>query len=728
MKHKPYLIGVIGAEVNGNEQRQLLSGIISQAQKSCVQILTLSNLYNPLEPEQADCTDNRIYDLLYSNDFDALILLTESFVNPALRRKLNGMLQQRPSVPVVLIGTPVPEFDAEQFKYLNTSDENDFETITDHLIENCVFRNITMLTGPLSIAVSRERLNGFRKSLQKHGIPFEESQIIEGDFWYHSGERLAIQYLGGEHPEPEALICANDYMAFGLLDAFSAAGADITAHFDVIGYEFIPKRNLHTPLLATFQRNRSALGAAAVDWLMQRLLGEPEELFQPPQGKLIGGTTCSGIDLQLHEEFLNTRIRQHYEEWSLKSDMESRLMECRTIEAFVEIMGECLHLVRYAHDIVLCLFEDWYRQTHSENSVLICRHISSRTDRTPFFVEMMQLPSLVRRYENAAGYLNQVFFKERLLGFCMVYYDHPDTYDDTYRSWLKTVSNCLEFMRLKGDVRYLLQCRKLSPSYDSMTGVFSADGLRDAAQQMLNAQQPDTVTAVAVRLRYPQNALNSSEQAKETVTNLLAAVGVMKHFHGKGGIIGRISEYEFLLLFPSCADDVLLADAIRTEILSDADILRSANTVQLFLCCRSTAQFHFSEMLHSAAALLEDAEKQYQQATQLPYFQKLEHLHRQLIRHPQNACSLEDAAAQLHLNPNYFNRIYRKIYGISFHRDRIQARLLPAKHQLLNTDDTAVLIAECCGYNDSKYFIRQFSAETGYTPTQYRKALRPHLV
>lgn len=726
MKNETYIIGVIGAEVNSNEQRQILSGIIAQAQKHCVQILTLSNLYNPLEPEQADCTDNRIYDLLGSDVFDALILLTESFVNPALRRRLHSMVQQKHSLPVVLIGSTVPEFDTEHFLYLNTSDENDFEAITDHLIEECGFRNIAMLTGPLSIEVSRSRVNGYRRSLEKHGLPYDESQVSEGDFWYYSGEKLAQQYLSGERPEPEALICANDYMAFGLLDAFSAAGTDITAHFSVIGYEYIAERNLHSPLLTTFQRNRSALGAAAVDLLIQQLHGEPEQQFQPPQGKLIGGQTDGSSVFQPHEELLNARIRQQYEEWNLKSEMESKLTECRTLNAFMEIMGEFLHLVRSAEDIVLCLFEDWYRQTDSENSDLICLHIGSRTDRTPFFVEKKQLPSLIRRYEYPAAYLNQVFFKERLLGFCIVYYDHPDTYDNTYRSWLKTVSNCLEFMRLKSDVRYLLQCRKLSPSYDSMTGVFSADGLRDAFQQMLNAQQPESVTAVAVRFRYSQEALNSSGHARETVSNLLAAVSVMKRFHGKGGIIGRISEFEFLLLFPACDDSALLSDAVRTEILSDADFLRNADTMQLFLCCQRTAHFNYSEILQSTAALLEDAEKQYQQAAHLPYYQKLERLHKHLIRYPQNEYSLQDAAAELHLNQNHFNRIYRRIFGISFHRDRIRARLLPAKHLLLTTDDTAVWIAEHCGYTDSKYFIRQFSAETGYTPIQYRNALRDY--
>ena len=75
----------------------------------------------------------------------------------------------------------------------------------------------------MTLDVSRIRIKGYRKSLEQHGIPYDTSLVYEGDFWYYSGEKLAARYLNGELPMPEALICANDYMAFGFLDAFSAA-------------------------------------------------------------------------------------------------------------------------------------------------------------------------------------------------------------------------------------------------------------------------------------------------------------------------------------------------------------------------------------------------------------------------------------------------------------------------------------------------------------------------
>ena len=730
MKHDNYLIGVVGAEAHSIEQRRILSGIIARSQAYHAQVIVLSNRSNPDHPDKDNKTENRIFELIASESFDALILLSESFVNPFLREKVRRQVMQLPDLPVLLIGTPLPEFSPEQFSYINTSDEHDLEEITDYLAEHCRFRRIAFLTGPLSLEVSNARISGYRKSLEKHGIPFDESLVIEGDFWYHSGEALAKQYLSGERAEPEALICANDYMAFGLLDAFFAANEDITKHFAVIGYEFIPERTLHTPLLTTYQRNRQALGAEAVEILMRERRNEPVQPFLPPKGTLIPGMTCpsAGSDLQKREELYSARLHQQYADWNLRSEMESELTECRSIDEFAEIMGKYLFMVRNAVDVMLCLFEDWFAPSGSSEKMLLCRNTNHWADHTVYSAELDHLPDLLRRFQNAAvGYLHPVCFRERLFGYCMVRYEDTDTYDETYLRWLKSVSNGLEFLRLKGDVRYLLECSTVSPSYDSITGVFSASGLRDAFHLMRNAQHPERVTAVMLRFRFGQDARNTIPNTKDTVSGLLAAVGVMKRFHGKGGIIGRISDHAFIMLFPDSEIPAeLLADAVYAEILYGADFVQYPDRMQCEYCGESylCSQTGFHEILEHLHHSIEKATEPNVHGTECPHEPVLRQLQIELMQNPQKEYNLTETANSVHLNQNHFNRIFKQIYGVSFHQMHIHFRLLLAKHLLISTSQTAIQIADSCGYRDSKYFIRQFSEETGYPPKQYRSLFR----
>ena len=47
-----------------------------------------------------------------------------------------------------------------------------------------------------------------------------------------------------------------------------------------------------------------------------------------------------------------------------------------------------------------------------------------------------------------------------------------------------------------------------------------------------------------------------------------------------------------------------------------------------------------------------------------------------------------------------------------------------AKYLLFSCNESISRIAELCGYNDEKFFIRQFHDYVGLTPAKYRKALK----
>ena len=81
------------------------------------------------------------------------------------------------------------------FHFINTSDRQDIEEITDHLIEVHWFTDIHILSGYDFIDASVKRVEGYRESLEKHGIPFDENKAFFGDFWFNSGRLQAERLL-----------------------------------------------------------------------------------------------------------------------------------------------------------------------------------------------------------------------------------------------------------------------------------------------------------------------------------------------------------------------------------------------------------------------------------------------------------------------------------------------------------------------------------------------------
>ena len=72
-KNKRDIYGVIAANVADIEQREILSGIISKAQELNIDVVVISNIYNPTETSEVLKAENGIYDLIQSDEFDGLI-------------------------------------------------------------------------------------------------------------------------------------------------------------------------------------------------------------------------------------------------------------------------------------------------------------------------------------------------------------------------------------------------------------------------------------------------------------------------------------------------------------------------------------------------------------------------------------------------------------------------------------------------------------------------------
>lgn len=727
MKQTRRMLGVVGAEVNNIEQRQILRGIIEQAQEANTDVAVISNLYNP---NNTDCWgENRIYDLILSPDLDAIILLSESFVNEKLQQLICDRLMKI-QIPILMVGSGLYSVETS-LPAINTSDLNDIEEITDHLIEVHGFRNIDMISGYDFLKTSRIRVEGYRRSLEKHGIAFDEKKVFYGNFWMNSGEDLAEKYLSGELPLPEAVVCANDYMAFGILDKLECSGISIPDQLTVVGYEYIRERHMHSPLLTTYQRNRRELGRAAAAHLLRKLDNEPEIPFQPPQGSMILGTSCPCCARKenVQNELASARMRRDYDSLNLHSQFDQKLSECSTVEEFAGVMGEYQYLVRYVQDISLCLFDDWY-DSHSDSisDVLHCRSVMPWKDvNDTFRINHLHLSEITARSDQpSAYYFNPIIYKSKLFGYTILQYNKPDTYDDIFRNWLKTVANGLEFLRMKNDMRYLIQCQNFSEETDRITGLYNKVGLKRAFTLMKDKNpEQESFPAVFLRVCVDTEDRFSKEYAKARINGLIAASRAVQALSDGRGICGRLNEDSFLFLGNSEGTSAqLLADTLLSLLLSDGEYTEHFGVDSLFsIGCTIQRETAFSDVQAHFAKESELHVRQFYSRHLLPYYTELSTVRNQIYRDPVREYRIEEIAKQCMLSVNYLNAKYKECFGISFHQDCINRRITLAKQLLCSTSMRIIHVAEACGYTDSKYFSRQFSSVSGVNPAQFRQLL-----
>ncbi len=123
-------------------------------------------------------------------------------------------------------------------------------------------RRFAFVSGPGDAPVSRERERGFTSALRRLGI--DRIDRVGGDYSYASG-RSAGRSLAGQKNRPDAVFCANDTMALGVLDALRIdAGLRVPQDVSVVGFDDVPEAGQGAYDLTTVRPPLDAMVARAI--------------------------------------------------------------------------------------------------------------------------------------------------------------------------------------------------------------------------------------------------------------------------------------------------------------------------------------------------------------------------------------------------------------------------------------------------------------------------------
>jgi len=154
-------------------------------------------------------------------------------------------------------------------------------------------RRFGVITGPADSHVSQERVAGATERLRERGLPFE---VAEGGFDYHSGEVGLRRLMMTTDGRMDALVCANDAMALGAIDAARhTLGLRVPEDLSVVGFDGVGPAAWSSYQLATVRQPVKRMTEAAVAMLLERIerpdLTPERRLFA---GELIPGRSARG--------------------------------------------------------------------------------------------------------------------------------------------------------------------------------------------------------------------------------------------------------------------------------------------------------------------------------------------------------------------------------------------------------------------------------------------------
>ena len=214
---------------------------------------------------------------------DGLILASTGAESPAVPRL------QAEGVPLVMLNR---RHGSVATDYVGMDNKGGVAAAVAHLAELGHSR-IGFIAGRISSSAASERREGYLFAMAAHFGAAPPELIAQGDYSIVSGFE-ATRRLLALTPPPTAIVSANDFMAYGAIDAITRAGMSVPRDISVTGFDDILVSGLSLIRLTTVRPPTWKLGATAAELLLKRVgkkaLGLRESVILPSE-LVVRGTT-----------------------------------------------------------------------------------------------------------------------------------------------------------------------------------------------------------------------------------------------------------------------------------------------------------------------------------------------------------------------------------------------------------------------------------------------------
>ena len=460
---------------------------------------------NPLHAEGL----KSILSLPQLDRYDGIILCSDTLNHAGLNKKLLDNLRSAEDIP------PVVSIRSEEEGFCNILPDNRqlMYEVARHVISVCKTDDIGFVTGRDDLKDSAERRAGFEEAMRENGYDINENLVFHGNYWVDQGSQTADFFIREDGTLPRAIVCSNDYMAWGLMDELVVRGYKIPQDVMVTGVDNQPTSDKRIPSLTTSEISEESLVDTAVRCLERLVSGEEISDTVYVHGDLIirestGGTTDR--DINEAYSFIDLMQKTYYDKALsfvlLNSDFEDAMSYKDAITITLRNIEEQNIFKRYF--LVQRLENDLEVIGYGDSKGLYMERIIFQTDKL--------LPELFENDRTIVRIFLPIFYKNEVYGYCVLELD-PDTdnfLDEKLEFLILQFGQTLNRLSL---YQKLGEANNVMELYirDALTGLYNRRGFEKNISAMLKKRSPDEpVIAVASidmdRLKYVNDTFGHS--------------------------------------------------------------------------------------------------------------------------------------------------------------------------------------------------------------------------
>ncbi len=512
-----------------------------------------------------DRQERRMFDFAPLEDLDGIIVVPDTYQMLGMEESLLYALKTRAKCPVVGLRN-IPDY----MHGVVIDESTAIGKVVCHLIEHHGLKKISFMAGYHGHHDSERRIECYRKEMEAHGLEVKPESIFYADMWCNMTEQ-AYKHFFIDNEKPEAIVCANDYMALSLMYHVMEMGYSIPRDVVITGFDDIANSDEAIPTLTSVGRSYDKMAYEAVN-LIDRLIKdnehgvkhiEPCRVYIPTEVKYRESCGCGCVNLD--DYILSNRkkfqtieyielIHQSFTYFFIN------LCSCTDFSQLTDMVELDIEKLYNYRDFYVFLYSDDDDDHPLSIDVDMLDHakmVMGFSDQkrlepdTRRFDRRELLPESVMRDEPQTYYVMLLHHGTNSLGYSVVQYEQGHSMDAFYLQWNASIASVLNNMYNRSVLMKLLDENRIKSITDPMTGLYNRRGLSEKLTPWWEGRcdRGETVTFISIDLDGLKRINDSFGHAGGD--KAIIAVGkAMNAAKTADSIAARVGGDEFIVFLP----------------------------------------------------------------------------------------------------------------------------------------------------------------------------------
>lgn len=556
-------IAIFGSGLTSRYKRSYCRAYSTAAEKLDID-LVIFNTYGQIGRGNAlnDDFESEILNYIDLDQFDGIVYDSEGYNVDGMSDKVERKLRSA-KCAVVSISSKV-----EGFYSIDFDDAGGLRKMVEHFFNCHHFTKIGFMSGNLDHPDAQIRLNEFRSIMRDYGLPEDGVGMFEGDFWFNKGTEAA-QYFLSLPDRPEAIVCANDYMAIALINALRKRGINVPEDIAVSGYDGSIEGQELLPHISSVTRERSEIAYKALALLVdiaENGKSENPDIRVTPKHIYTQSCGCEPLDYQ---HVLETVARLHDEKRFMSFavfDSESAMLQLNRVKsvAGMEAVFEknSINFGKYLSFFLMVHVDSKGAPAYSSDFTMPSGNFTpaiwidknDEYSNSPRCADTSNLIPDSSSDRSHVYYVMTVHSAGKMYGYSAIEMTGKDIFDEFYNVWMLNLGMTLNALQMNDRVNKLIGKLEGLSITDGLTGMLNRRGFDNKSREAI-AEFHEKITVCTMVLDMDGlKRINDEFGHSEGDRAIKALADMIVKCCDSGEIAGRVGGDEFYIFAPDYSE------------------------------------------------------------------------------------------------------------------------------------------------------------------------------